>query len=65
MITRGSLMGKRFYRQRSLDGELYSVCLECFLTVGTAEYEEQLDQQEDDHKCTGFPQFSDSDPLIH
>jgi len=63
MITRGSL-GRKYYRQRSLDGELYSVCLQCFLTVATAEDEEGLAQQEGIHECEGFPQFQDA-PVLH
>lgn len=64
MIMRGSSMGKKFYRQRGLEGALYSVCLECFLTVGTAEDEVELELQEKEHECQGFPRFQDA-PLLH
>lgn len=64
MIVRGSSMGKKFYRQRSLEGALYSVCLECFITVGTADDESELELQENEHECKGYPRFQDA-PSLH
>ena len=64
MIIGDPQMGKKFYRQRNLEGALYSVCLECFVTVGTTDDELELELQENEHECQGYPRFKDR-PMIH
>jgi len=40
-----------FPHRRNKDGTMDSICLDCYLTIATAETEDQLEVAEDAHIC--------------
>jgi hypothetical protein len=42
----------QFFHQENWDSSLYSICRLCYLTVGHAENEEDLLEEEQGHSCT-------------
>lgn len=43
---------RRFVRRHNQDGTVDSICLRCFLTIGTAHDQSALQEFETTHQCT-------------
>jgi hypothetical protein len=47
-----------FFHRENWDSSLDSICGICYLTVGRAENEEDLQEQEQSHRCAGSKTIS-------
>jgi hypothetical protein len=52
-LTQPAFRDLNFARRANKDGTVDSICLHCFMTVATEQWEANLDKAERDHVCNG------------